>query len=198
MAQTVRGNAGRGRGSVSRGPRFARPEISWGEFAKLRLSQFIPAAEIRALRDWEFMNLRWVGEAVGFTEWLRRKDDPKVLRSIALDLDALDASVVDTVLECLKLPLRAGMTRKRLVRLLGEPTNVLVLPKAGDRETLIYDAARSAGSYRLSCTAKKVGGLAYLVVMRGDWAAPEPSRSTPSKKRRTSASPATYARARGR
>jgi hypothetical protein len=130
MAQTVRGNAGQGHRSVSRGPRFARPEISWGDFATLRLSQFIPAAEINALRDWEFMDLRWIGEAVGFTEWLRRKDDPNVLRSIALDLDALDASVVDAVLERLNLPLHAGMTRKRLVRLLGEPTNVLVFPKA--------------------------------------------------------------------
>ena len=53
---------------MSRGPRFARPAISWGDFAKLRLSQFIPAAETRALRDWKFMDLRWVGEAVGFTE----------------------------------------------------------------------------------------------------------------------------------
>ena len=176
MAQTMRGKASQGHGSIGRGARFARPEISWGDFARLRLLQFVPAAEIHALRDWEFMDLRWVGEAMGFTEWLRRKDDPRVLRSIALELDALDARVVDAVLERLKLPLHAGMTRKSLVRLLGEPTNVLVFPKAGDRATLIYDASRSAGSYRLACTAKKVGGLAYLVVMRGDWAPPEPRR----------------------
>jgi len=46
----------------------AATSLTPGDFAKLRLSQFIPAAEIHALRDWEFMDLRWVGEAVGFTE----------------------------------------------------------------------------------------------------------------------------------
>ena len=166
---------------------IARPELSWDDFGKLRLSQCVSGSAIRALRDWEFMEHLWVGEAAGFTEWLRRKDDPKVLRSMALDLDALGDSVVDAVLKRLGLPLPAGMTRKRVERLLGKPTRVHVFPKALDRETLIYDTPASPGGYRLSCTVKKTGGLIYLVIMRGDWEGPKSrgSRSVTRKKRRT-------------
>ena len=71
----VRGAVARGQVARKGRPRMrqivkprAATSLTPGDFAKLRLSQFIPAAEIHALRDWEFMDLRWVGEAVGFTE----------------------------------------------------------------------------------------------------------------------------------
>jgi hypothetical protein len=165
----------------------ARPELSWDDFAKLRLLEFVPGSSIRTLRDWEFMEHVWVGEAAGFTEWLRRRDDPKVLRSMALDLDALEERVVDAILNRVSVPLHAGMTRKRLERLLGEPTRVQAFPKAPDRETLIYDGPASPGGYRLSCTVKKRGGLTYLVIMCGDWEGSRSriSRSMAGKRRRT-------------
>jgi hypothetical protein len=149
-------------------PERARPELSWDDFARLRLAEFVPRSAIRVLRNFEFREHVWVGEAAGFTEWLRRKDDPAVLRSMALDLDALGERVVEAILHRVGLPLHAGMTRTRLGHILGGPTSVHRFPRAPDRETLTYEAT-SPDSYALSCTVKKAGGLVYLVILRGDW-----------------------------
>lgn len=143
------------------------PSISWEELATLRLSDFVPAKLIRELQDWEFMDRLWVGEATGFTEWLRLADDPEVLRSMALDLVGLESGTVDAILKRLGLPLHPAMTRDQLKSTLGEPASVKVFPGAKERETLTYPAPPSGG-YRLSCTVQKTAGLTYLVVMRGD------------------------------
>jgi hypothetical protein len=59
--------------------------ISHARFGALRLAQFLPDAEIAELENWEFMYHVWLGEAVGFSEWLRLENDPGVLRSLAID-----------------------------------------------------------------------------------------------------------------
>jgi hypothetical protein len=145
----------------------AIPSISWDAFGRLRLSQFVAAKRIRPLEDWDFMERIWVGEAAGFSEWLRLADDPEVLRSLALDLANLEGDAVAAVLERLGLPLRHAMTRDEVVRILGEPTKVESFPRAKDRETLIY-APTPSGRYHLSCTVQQAAGLTYLVVMRDD------------------------------
>src|SRR6516162_9783919 len=59
--------------------------ISHVGFGKLRLAQFRPDAEIAELENWEFMDHLWVGEAVGYSEWLRLVDKSETLRSLAID-----------------------------------------------------------------------------------------------------------------
>src|SRR6516165_5206795 len=95
--------------------------IPYERFGKLRLSQFFPDRkvvndpkdrgkgkrfvqnDITELEDWEFMDRVWVGEAIGFTEWLRLQDDPKVLRSISLHLAELPKSVAEAVFQTIGL-----------------------------------------------------------------------------------------------
>jgi hypothetical protein len=95
--------------------------LTHNEFQKLRLSQFVDAREITELVDWEFLGHEWVGEAIGFTEWLRPRSSPDLLGSIALDLGELPTQVAEACLSCIGLPLRRHMTRSQLVDLFGEP-----------------------------------------------------------------------------
>ena len=59
--------------------------ISHAQFGKLRLARFCPDAAIVELDEWEFMDQVWVGESIGFSEWLRLKSEPETLRSLAND-----------------------------------------------------------------------------------------------------------------
>ena len=58
--------------------------ISHSHFGRLRLADFRPEEGVAALENWEFMDQMWVGEAVGFSEWLRLEDEPDTLRSLAI------------------------------------------------------------------------------------------------------------------
>lgn len=61
-------------------------DVSHAEFGWLRLADYVSTQEIVQLVDWEYLDHDWVGEAIGFTEWLRLESEPEVLRSIALAL----------------------------------------------------------------------------------------------------------------
>ena len=64
--------------------------IPYTVFGRLRLADFLPtSAEVETLTDWEYMDDVWVGDAFGFTEFLRLDEDPDVDRSVALDLAEL-------------------------------------------------------------------------------------------------------------
>jgi hypothetical protein len=141
----------------------------------MRLSRFLTKKAIRRLDRWEFMDRIWVGEAVGFTEWLRLHDDTEVLRSISLDLVSLGEAVTEPVLDQLGCALRQGLTRPAVEKMLGKPDLIEAFRTATDRETLVY-RPRRGGDYRLHCTIQKAAGLTYLVVMRGDWDAVRPTR----------------------
>ena len=67
------------------------------KFGRLRLQDFISSAQVRALTEWEFMDRMWVGEAVGFTEWLRPEERPNVLESMALDMADLPEAAMGTI-----------------------------------------------------------------------------------------------------
>jgi hypothetical protein len=137
--------------------------ISYELFGRLRLTDFLSAKRVRLLQDWEFEDQLWVGEADGFSEWLRLSDDPEVLRAIAIDFASFPASATSRVLATLGLGVRKGMTVSELEALLG-PT----------RETFRFVADRTTheflttGSqpYQISCTVLNEGGLVYLGVMR--------------------------------
>ena len=136
--------------------------ISHGSFAKLRLAHFRPDAEITELDNWEFMDHTWLGEAVGFSEWLRLEDEPEVLRSLAIDFSEFPELAAAEVLRTIDLPLQAGMKLDELCKLLGEPaTEHRFVKDRVSYEFVFTEPPR----YDLSCTVLNRGGLMYLVVM---------------------------------
>jgi len=53
--------------------------ITHSDFKKLRLNQFFSDLEPTKLENWEFMGNIWVGEAIGFSEWLCLEQTPNEL-----------------------------------------------------------------------------------------------------------------------
>lgn len=137
--------------------------ISYDDFAKLRLNQFLPADEIDELWDWEYLDQYWVGEGSGFTECLQLEDEPLVTRVFTLAFDDLDSEVVQKILATLGVPLLPGMGLSEIREALKEePFHVYQF--ADDRKSYEF----KAGGYQFSCTVLNEGGLIYLVVMRTD------------------------------
>lgn len=136
--------------------------ITHARFATLRLAQFRPDAEIAQLDHWEFMNQIWVGEAVGFSEWLRLDNEPEILRSLAIDFGEFPEQAALKVLRTIDLPVRAAQTLEEIRDLLGAPLTEHFF--AHDRAS--YDFVMTGPPrYDVSCTLLNEGGLTYLVVM---------------------------------
>jgi len=138
--------------------------ISHARFGKLRLGQFRPDAKIAELDNWEFMDHVWVGEAVGFSEWLWLEDKPDTLRSLAIDFSEFPEQAAAEVLRTIDLPVRAGMTVEELRELWGEPAKELRFVRVKDRVTYQF-VLPGPPRYDVSCTVLNEGGLTYLVVM---------------------------------
>lgn len=136
--------------------------ISHARFGTLRLAQFRPEADIVELAGWEFMDELWVGEAIGFSEWLRLESDPTVLRSLALDFAEFPSDAAVSVLQAIDLPIRVRMPVRQLRTVLGEPIKELRF--VADQVTYEF-VIPGPPRYRVSCTVRNVGGLSYLVVM---------------------------------
>jgi hypothetical protein len=139
--------------------------ITHSDFGKLRLVQFLPNAEIAQLGGWEFEDRLWVGEAVGFSEWLRPEDEPNVLRSLAIDFAQFPADVASRVIETLGIPVARGMTLPELNSRFGEPVRTYRF--VPDRVTVEFSTPRP-NSYQIGCTVLHDGGLTHLVVMALD------------------------------
>jgi hypothetical protein len=138
-------------------------DVSHVDFGRLRLADFVPAGDVVELDGWEYLDREWLGEATGFTAWLRLRSEPEVLRSIALDLESLPASTIAAVLETLRLPLRHGMTIEELTVALGRPGDLSTF--VPDRTT--YDFCVGAmDTYTVGCTVHHDRGLIYLTVHR--------------------------------
>jgi hypothetical protein len=131
------------------------------EFGKLRLGQFATCG-VRALKDWEYLEELWVGEAIGFTEVLRLARDPKVVRSVAVDLVELPARVQTRLLEAVGVPLCRGMTLSEITALLGKPQGASML--VPDRATYEFRIG-TRWRYRVSCTIRKKVGLIYFTMV---------------------------------
>jgi hypothetical protein len=108
--------------------------IAHEEFGRLRLSEFVPKKQIHPVTHFEFLDRLWLGETVGFSEWLRPQDRQDVLESLSLDMSDLAADVVERVLARIRLPIRKGMTLDELVSLFGAPHETLVF--ADDRNQI--------------------------------------------------------------
>ncbi len=137
--------------------------ITHRELAPLRLKDFLPQTDrIEEVDGWEFMDKVWLGEVYGFTEWLRLREDPEVLRSVSLDLADLDQEVADRILATLQLPLEYGMELGEVNGVLGEPAEqVQPVPNRITYEYLAGDRDR----YYISVTIDQRDGLVYLVVI---------------------------------
>ncbi len=101
--------------------------IAYAEFARLRLAQFYQdASELVPLENWEFMGGVWVGEADGFTEFLRPEDRLDELGSIEIDLSAIAEDIGNAILDKIHLPVRRGIDFEQVLQRLGpaEGTNV--------------------------------------------------------------------------
>jgi hypothetical protein len=135
--------------------------IPYDEFVRLRLSAFLPDAHLAQLEGWEFQNHVWLGEALGFSEWLRLEDDPDVLRSLAISFSEFPARQAGSVLQTIRLPVRAGMSLRDLDASFGP--RVAEHRFVSDRVTCEYFTPEPH-RYRVSCTVLNDGGLSYLVV----------------------------------
>ena len=140
------------------------------EFGCLRLADFAPSvADVVEVRDWEFMEDRWVGEALGaFTEFLRLEEDPDIVRAVSLDFAELSSKLAAAILAALRLPLRPGMALADLEARLGPSVRSEAF--VPDRGTYEFRCG-TAEPYVVSCTVHEAAGLVYLTVM-----APTPRR----------------------
>lgn len=103
-----------------------------------------------------------IGEAIGFTEWLRLVREPDITQSISLDLDELPTEIYENVFDVLGLPLDLGMYEDKLESLIG--TAVEEESYADDRKSLVY-LVRMDEKFYISSTIKHEGGLIYFVIM---------------------------------
>jgi hypothetical protein len=131
------------------------------EFGRLRLSEFVPKERIHPVTDFEFLDRLWVGETVGFSEWLRPQERPDVLESLSLDFDDLPADVVERVLAKIQLPLRKGMELDEIVSLLGARYQTYTF--VDDRKEFEFRFG-NPDAYDVSCVVRNDGGLIYVVV----------------------------------
>ena len=136
--------------------------ISHDRFGALRLAHFLPDTQIAELSDWEFMEHLWVGEAIGFSEWLRLEDESDVLRSLAIDFGEFPKSAAEAVIRTIDLPIQGGMALEQLRAVLGEPYEIERF--VADRVTYNF-FSQGPHPYEVSCTVLGEGGLVYLVVM---------------------------------
>lgn len=143
--------------------------ISHDDFGRLRLRDFVPRPrEIAVLEEWEFEDDLWIGEALGFTEFLRLDEDPAVLRAVSLHLEALPDDVAARMLEALRLPLRRGMDEAEGVARLGAPREVLNL---GPGRRSYAFLCGMGDLYDVACTVEEGLGITHVVMM-----APTPRR----------------------
>ena len=136
--------------------------IPYDNFGRLRLGAFLPTTDLERLEDWEFQSHVWIGESLGFSEWLRLEEDPDVLRSLAIHFPEFPAKEAHSVLHAIQLPVRAGMSLRDLDHLFGP--RVAEYRQVADRVTCEY-LTPAPHRYRVSCTALHDGGLTHLAVM---------------------------------
>ncbi len=133
--------------------------ISKLEFGKLRLSQFIDRDQIDELDQWEYMGRLNIGEAHGFSEWIRTIERPDFLWCLSLDLPTFPCP--DKVLERLDVPLSAGANEDSVRLALGDPLEDTTLRP--DRRSYRFGFPASE-PYCIDCTFDLSGELKYLIV----------------------------------
>ena len=103
-----------------------------------------------------------MGEAVGFSEWLRPEDEPDALGSLTIDFAEFPGEAASRVLEAIELPVRPGMTLDEPRALLGEPRQTFRFVAGKATHEFLSDGPEP---YLASRTVKEQGGLSDLGVM---------------------------------
>lgn len=136
--------------------------LAFDQFARLRLRSFFPpTAVVDDLAEWEFIDDRWVGEGVGFTQFLRLEAEPDTLRSVSLDLEDLSDSVAQAVFDRLDLPLRLGMGIAETIHRFGLPTDTITVGV----ETTLGFAVDADVPYEVSCIFDPEEGLIFVTIL---------------------------------
>jgi hypothetical protein len=117
---------------------------------------------LKVLSAWEFMGQAWVGEAVGFPQWLMPEDSPNSLGSISLDLVDLPESASETILTRLGLALRRGMSALEAEAVLC--TCLYTTRFVEDRPSHDFEVG-AIDRYSVTCTIHQDDGLIHVVVM---------------------------------
>ena len=139
--------------------------ISHELFGCLRLADFAPAGtKVVQLEGWEYLDRLWIGEAIGFTEWLRDVERPDVLGALSLALLTLPDEMCQSVLAVLQLPLMRGMKYDQVVGARGEP--VRSRQYVNGQITVDFQCG-SKWQYSIGCTVRDEGGLSYITVVAG-------------------------------
>jgi hypothetical protein len=136
--------------------------ITYREFEKLRLESFVTnPKEIRRLKNFEFMDKLWTGQAIGFTEWLQTGRLVKSTESISVDFDGLSKEEVNNILSTLDIDIKRGMEQRQVLELFGKPNKILTFVE--DRKTFEYLIGKEE-KYYLSLTVHNSEGLIYFVL----------------------------------
>lgn len=136
--------------------------LAFDQFARLRLRSFLPpTAVVDDLAEWEFIDDRWVGEGVGFTQFLRLEEEPDTLRSVSLDLEDLSDSVAQAVFDRLDLPLRLGTGVAETIHQLGLPTDTMTV----GAETTLAFAVDADVPYEVNCIFDPEEGLIFVTIL---------------------------------
>lgn len=153
--------------------------INHSDFAKLRLENFISSKDqLESLTGWEFMGDYWIGEAIGFTEWLRLEVKPEETKSISINLDDFDSDELSNIFKTLKIPLKAGMTSEEIKKILGTPLNTESF--VADRKSFDFIVGNK-DEYYVSCTVVDKIGFTYFVMMNHEKTKHELKKSAPNK-----------------
>ncbi|GAB5553177.1 MAG: hypothetical protein Sapg2KO_27680 [Saprospiraceae bacterium] len=135
--------------------------ISYKEFEKLRLKQFLPKNEITRVWNFEFMGKLWLGEVYGFTEFLRPLLSPFKTRSISISLEDLPEKTWKNMLAKLKLRFAKNSSLEEIESHLGKPVKIEKFTE--DRLSYEFITGEKTKFY-ISCTLLTNGGLIYLVI----------------------------------
>jgi hypothetical protein len=132
------------------------------QFGRLRLADFASAeVEITEVEDWEYLDRMWIGEVIGFTEWLRPVEKPDVLGSLSLDLLDLPQEMSQRIFDALRLPLSRGMKYDQVKSVLGEPVGA---DQFISSQTTYDFHCGSKWQYEIGCTIRDENGLSYLTI----------------------------------
>jgi hypothetical protein len=134
--------------------------ISHEEFGRLRLVDF--SREATEIEDWEYLDRLWIGEAIGFSEWLRPVEKPDVLGALSLDLSDLPDEMSQKIFAVLRLPLSRGMNYSQVVSVLGEPTHSQQFTSG---QTTYEFQCGNQWPYEIDCTVQNEDGLSYVTVV---------------------------------
>ncbi|MGX5816649.1 hypothetical protein ACWKWU_00545 [Chitinophaga lutea] len=135
--------------------------LAYGDFHRLRLSDFYSGPEYTEVEDYDFMGEQWLGELSGFNTFLRPASTPRETRCVSLDFTK-DGELATKVLGVLHIPISPNCTENQLLATLGEPQKRLRLAK--DTVTMDY-LVGDEHPYYISCTLHLVNGLMYMDII---------------------------------